>query len=321
MKSLLLTILLVLLALGLGGQRSPTPNTTVTYEESFENIANPERGLPTRIDPPWPDLDWYQAEYGQLPPPEVTQACFGSEGAPPGNRSLCWEEVPWEFCETDEADYRYTAWTDALDQAELKQQRAQGATLVMVRYHLADFRRRNLSSAFLKRLARDFNTARQAGVKVVPRFAYNYPKGGPDTSVDWVLTHLDQLKPVFQEHYDVIAFADLELIGCWGEGHTTANELMDASQGYRRLNSATIAILEKFFEVLPKERMVAVRYPEYKFQYFNGLQQDPIQENKPIAPITPKNAYDGSIRSRWGQHEKREGHRGAKASLAMGNHR
>ncbi len=261
----------------------------VTYQESLENFGNPERGLPLRIDPPWPNENFLNAQRGK---PLVDNPDY-----------LGWDEIPWEFCERDEPRYTYTAWTEPLNLDELKQNRARGVTLVMVRYHLADFRREPLTKKFLERLTNDFNKARKAGVKLIPRFAYNYPKGGPDTSLNWVTKHLSQLKPVFDKHYDVIAFCDLGFIGCWGEGHTTANELMDVSRGYTRLNKASIQIINKFFSVLPAQRMIAVRYANYKFQYYNGLSANAQRENKPITPLTANQAYDESIRSRWGQHE------------------
>jgi Domain of unknown function (DUF4874) len=247
--------------------------TPISYQRSAENFPNPERGLPLVYDVPWP------------------------------------AQVTWGFCGQVSGgidnfrDYNYTAWNEALNEAVLRSSRSTGTSLVMHRYHIADFRNRPLSDAYLQHLQRDFDAVRNAGLKMVPRFAYNYPMGGPDAPLDRVLGHFDQLKPVFERNKDVIAFVEMGMIGCWGEMHTTAYNLMDISRGYRRLNNATLAIINKAFASVPVERMVAVRYPEYKFQYFNGLQEDAVRENEPTSPITTDQGFDGSIRSRWAQFD------------------
>jgi Domain of unknown function (DUF4832)/Domain of unknown function (DUF4874) len=254
----------------------PPVATTLTglrYAASAENFANPERGLPLVYDVAWP------------------------------------AQVTWGFCGQNSGgidnfrDYNYTAWNDPLDQAVLRASRDRGTTLVLHRYHIADFRNRPLSDQYLQHLQRDFDAVRNAGLKMVPRFAYNYPMGGPDAPLDRVLGHFDQLKPLLARNQDVIAFVEMGMVGCWGEMHTSANNLMDVSRGYRRLNDATKAVIDKAFASVPAERMVAVRYPEYKFQFFNGLQDDPVRENEPIAPISAAEGFDQSIRSRWAQYD------------------
>jgi hypothetical protein len=152
-------------------------------------------------------------------------------------------------------------------------------------------------------LSADLATAREAGVKVVPKFAYNYSNGGPDAPADVILGHLDQLAPILRDNVDVIAFMDLGLIGCWGENHHSANNLVEDSRGYNRLTEDARTIITKAFEVLPASRQIAVRYPIHKFQFFNPQSDDGLAETTPIASITDAAAFDGSIRSRWGHSE------------------
>jgi hypothetical protein len=247
--------------------------TQISYQSSAENFPNPERGLPLVYDVAWPA--------------QVTWGFCGQTGGGIDNFR----------------DYNYTAWNDPLDEAVLRASRGRGTTLVLQRYHIAAFRDQPLSDQYLQHLQRDFDAVRNAGLKMVPRFAYNYPKGGPDAPLGRVLGHFDQLKPLFERNQDVIAFVEMGMIGCWGEMHTSANNLMDASRGYRRLNGATVEIIYKAFASVPADRMVAVRYPEYKFQFFNGLQDDPVRENEPIAPVSAEQGFDGSVRARWGQFD------------------
>jgi hypothetical protein len=238
-----------------------------TYKPSDKNFPNPERGFAAIYDPPWPqDL-----------------------------------KTPWGFCNLTKEkseQYTYTAWTEPLNLELLKSQRDQGISLAMVRYHIAEFRNKPLSEEFLNRLDKDFATVRRAGLKSVIHFAYNWPMGGPDAPIDRVLLHLDQLKPVLQKNVDAIAFMDAGFIGCWGEWHTSTNNLIGMDKNFQAvMNDNSRLIIDKLFEVLPKERMVAVRYPRYKFDYFGS------KDSQPIAPLKASEAFNGSKKARWGQED------------------
>ncbi|MDQ3810988.1 MAG: DUF4832 domain-containing protein, partial [Chloroflexota bacterium] len=124
----------------------------------------------------------------------------------------------------------------------------------------------------------------------------NWPNGGPDAPLDRVLGHLEQLRPVLQTNVDVIAYMELGFIGCWGEMHNSAFGLVEPGGA---LNSSTYAIIDKAFDVVPQNRMIAVRIPQYKFQYFGSPADDPY----PIAPVSASEAFNGTMQSRWGQHE------------------
>jgi hypothetical protein len=247
------------------GAKSNSQNVTTKYQPSDQNFPNPERGFTAVYDPPWPqDL-----------------------------------KTPWGFCNLEQENiqkYTYTPWTEPLKLESLKLQRGQGISVAMVRYHIADFRNKPLSPEFLNRLDRDFATVRKAGLKSAIRFVYNWPMGGPDAPVDRVLRHLDQLKPVLQRNVDAIAFMDAGFIGCWGEWHTSSNNLIGMDKNFQAvMNNNSRLIIDKIFEVLPKERMVAVRYPRYKFDYFGS------KDSKPITPLPTSAAFTGSKKARWGQ--------------------
>jgi Domain of unknown function (DUF4832)/Domain of unknown function (DUF4874) len=241
-------------------------STTTTYQPSNEDFPNPERGFAE------PNEAW-----------------------PPGLK------INWNICDPTPANmkkYTFTEWNKPLDLEFLKAQRAKGISLSTIRYHLADFRNRPLSPKYLKHLDNDFATARKAGTKSILHFAYNWPMGGPDTSVDRVLSHLDQLKPILKKNADVIAFMDAGFVGCWGEWHTSVNNLIGYDKdGEALMNNNTKLILDKIFEALPKERMVTVRYPRFKFNYFGS------KNSKPIAPLKPSEAFNGSKKARWGQED------------------
>ena len=106
----------------------------------------------------------------------------------------------------------------------------------------------------------DFAAARQAGVKVVPRFAYNFDQSGPDAPLERILKHLDQLGPILQRNADVLAFVQAGFIGRWGEWHDSDNGL-DSTP-------ARSAVARKLLQVLPSSRMIALRYAEQKKDIF-----------------------------------------------------
>jgi len=239
---------------------SAPATATVTYRPTSENFANPERGFAPPFDPPWP------------------------------------AQVTWAFCEQNPANYTWTAWTDALTAGKLAGYRSQGMSVALVRYHIAAFRSSPLSQAFLDRLTADFAAARAAGFKLVPRFTYNWPNGGPDAPAAAVLGHLGQLQQVLRDNLDVISYVELGFIGCWGEMNNSASGLLGPNLS---INASTRSIIDKAFAVVPAERMIAVRYSNYMFQYYGSPASNPV----PIAPLTAAEAFTGTQRARWGHHD------------------
>ncbi len=239
---------------------SPVPNVTVSYKPSLETFPNPERGTVAGHTVGWP---------------------LSADGK---------DLATWDFCGSGNnfSAYKDDRLTAPLQLNELQNYRRNNQTLIYVGYHLFLFRDKPLPQTFLQQFHADMATARTAGIKVIPTFAYNFAKGGPDAPLARVLEHLDQLEPYLKQDKDVIAFAKFGWIGCWGEMHTSSNNLVD-EQG---INDNTRKITEKWLEVMPKERMITVRYPRYKFQYFGNADQSPI------APITANEAFQGTPRSR-----------------------
>lgn len=157
-------------------------------------------------------------------------------------------------------------------------------TLVHRYYLISEFRDKPLSQSFLNRLSSDFRVARQAGVKLIPRFTYNYLISAPDAAKSRVLSHIEQLKPILASNYDVIAYMEAGFIGTWGEWHSSSHNL-DKNPKDRK------DILFKLLYVLPRDRMVALRYAHHKREIFNNGH-----------PLTEKDAFSGTYRARVGAH-------------------
>jgi hypothetical protein len=116
-----------------------------------------------------------------------------------------------------------------------------------------------------------------------------------------VLKHIAQLKPLLQKNGDVIAVLQEGFIGIWGEnyysdyfGDASANgagRILDSNWLHRN------EVLKALLDAMPKDRIVQVRTPQIKQKYVYG----------PSAPVTSKpldrsHALNGSDISRIGFH-------------------
>jgi hypothetical protein len=169
-------------------------------------------------------------------------------------RSVSYAEDPGEF-PNPERGFSRSRGTGA-------EARGAGMSLVHVYFRLDAFRDRPLSGAFLAEVQRRFNEARASGVKLVPRFTYNFPQGLPleagdeDAPLPLVLRHIAQLEPVLRRNADVIAFLEAGFVGAWGEWHHSTSGL--DSPG------AKAAVLKALLKALPATRFVALRYQRDK---------------------------------------------------------
>ena len=171
----------------------------------------------------------------------------------------------------------------ALNLVQLKTFRAQHISLIVRVFYLNPYKDKALDAAQLALIETDMNSLREAGLKVVMRFAYTDQIDGSDAPLPIVLQHMDQLKPVFEANKDVIAFVQAGFIGAWGEWHNSSNGLTTPEN--KKL------ILEKLLSVLPKEIMVQVRTPGYKQGVFNTT-----------SPIAKAQAYSTENIARVGHH-------------------
>lgn len=167
-----------------------------------------------------------------------------------------------------------------LQLSELKALRNEDLSLVRRIYKISD-RSAPLPESFLNLLSQDLQTAREGGVKLIIRFTYNWDGGGEDASKDLILSHIEQLEPIFRDNYDVIAYLHSGFIGYWGEWNRSTNNLLNTTDKRD--------ILFKLLSVVPSQRMVALRYPGDKTDIY-GTQ----------TPLNSSEAFSGSNRARTG---------------------
>lgn len=175
----------------------------------------------------------------------------------------------------------------ALRLSELQQARSKNMTLVRRIYLLEDFRDKPISQLFLNTISNDLETSRKAGVKLIIRFVYNWDGGGNDTTKEIIISHIEQLQPIFKNNYDVIAYQEVGFIGYWGQWLKSSNNLVDnATSG---ANDASREIFSKLLSAFPTQRMLALTNPKQKKQIVNSEE-----------PLTASEAFTGTPKSRIG---------------------
>jgi hypothetical protein len=187
------------------------------------------------------------------------------------------------------------------------------STLVFRYYVLDVFKDGPLSGGFLNNLKTDFETARKAGVKLIPRFTYSIsttegpcpesficpPYGDAPKAI--VLEQIEQLKPLLFENADVILSVQLGFIGTWGENYYTDYFGDASSNGQGKLLDENwqdrIDVVKAMLDATPTELMVQIRYPQFKQRAVYG-----INAGVTSAPLTEAEAFTESDKARLGFH-------------------
>jgi hypothetical protein len=187
-------------------------------------------------------------------------------------------------------------------------------TLIFRYYVMDGFINQPLSAELLSSIEGDFNAARLAGVKLIPRFVYTITaKAGScpegflcppynDAPKNVVLNHIEQLKPLLVKNADVIACLQMGFIGTWGENYYS-DYFGDASQNKpvgKLLDNNwqdRFEVLQALLNALPKDRMVQVRYPQFKQRFVYGI-------NAPLssASLTAAEAFTETDKARIAFH-------------------
>tara|TARA_R110002050_G_scaffold261556_1_gene401603 strand:- start:74139 stop:75512 length:1374 start_codon:yes stop_codon:yes gene_type:complete len=136
----------------------------------------------------------------------------------------------------------------------------ENVTIILRLYNLASFKSSDLSTIQLDLIKTDFENLRTAGIKCVLRFVYNEDQNDTDAPLNIIERHLDQLKSLFTDNADVIAFVQAGFIGSWGEWYYTTNNLTTLENKK--------AVVNKLLDVLPKEVKIQLRTPLYKQEIF-----------------------------------------------------
>lgn len=210
-----------------------------------------------------------------------------------------------EITNPERGFYKYTETRSSnhtpLDLQYLKNLRSIGKTSIIFRYYYLDsFRNSSSISSFLSKITADFNTLREAGVKIIIRFAYTSEWNGSKPYNDSpskanLLNHIHELKPIIQANSDVILTLHHGFYGVWGE--TFYSDVFGCIED-APLTQQNLAdrkeVLDSILTILPANRLLSVRYPTLKS---NGLNL-----SLPKDSLTSAEAYKGNTKSRIGFH-------------------
>lgn len=171
--------------------------------------------------------------------------------------------------------------------------RKYGRTLAYLGYFLPEFMESDISEEYLALVRTNMQTLRDCGSKCIIRFAYKtdmYETGHPwDASLEWVLRHIEQVKPILQEYSDVIMVYQAGYVGVWGEWYYTDH--FESQPKTPEEHVLRKQVTDAMLAALPKDRQIALRTPMFtKNMYTNG--------NTYADTITVQTAHNGSDRSR-----------------------
>lgn len=168
-------------------------------------------------------------------------------------------------------------------------------SLIYTIYYMPDFMECDITPEYLALIEANMQQMRKNGFKCVLRFAYKrswtHNDHPWDPTQEVVYRHIDQLTPILQEYSDVIFCLEAGFIGVYGEWYYTDNfhynPFKDSHYEPRR------QLLKKLLEVMPKDRQIAVRYPQVKMKIFNIAVED---------SVTVATAHNGTDISRVAHH-------------------
>ena len=150
----------------------------------------------------------------------------------------------------------------------------------------------------LDQIQEDLNTVRLSFCKSVIRIVYNWSIANDDPEEEQIIRHLEQLKPIIRKNSDVIFAFELGTFGGTGEACCGSKFLADENNGSTSLNKSGIRIYDSIASMVPKDRMVTIHYPRYKYNMM-GWSEGNKHPSKAI-PLNENNAFDGSLQSRIG---------------------
>lgn len=136
-----------------------------------------------------------------------------------------------------------------------------GMTLNRSYLRLDNWRSQDLPAWYLDAHLPRFQAARDAGIKLILRYSYNFGEGG-DTSLYWVQRHIEQLAPIWAQGEDVMALLQAGFIGRWGEWNGSTNDLTSAANKY--------AITSALLDAMPSSRMIQIRTPYHFIEALGG---------------------------------------------------
>jgi len=184
----------------------------------------------------------------------------------------------------------------------LKTYRGNSVTIPIFQVYLNDFvNTYDLPDYVISTVGETLKNFREAGLKAVLRFAYSWsdPPVQQDASPEICVHHIQQLKPVFQEYWDVIFVVQAGFIGRYGEwaGGVYTDYYKDKTLAVDGVDQDGAAnrrkVIFALLDAVPQNRQIEMRTISAKMSMLQSSYAD---------SITFATAFDGSVNSRLGGH-------------------
>ncbi|KAJ3055691.1 hypothetical protein HK097_009658 [Rhizophlyctis rosea] len=181
---------------------------------------------------------------------------------------------------------------------ELEEMRRTGNSVVHFPVYLNTFLSTPISDKFLSDFAELLNRVRDAGLKVILRFAYtdSIAASPADAAKALVKQHITQLSTILRPASDIILLLEVGFIGVWGEWYYTQNfgneGVVSDSQWADR-----VEIMNDVLGMVPG-KMVLVRTAQYKQRLLGG----DVNVVSGTASVNASTAFGNSTAARIGFH-------------------
>lgn len=184
---------------------------------------------------------------------------------------------------------------NVISQSSLQTQKAMKRSLIYTIYYMEEFMNSPIPDDYLRYIESNLAAIREGGMKCVLRFAYkrswtenDHPW---DPTVERVMEHVAQLKPILQRNSDVIFCLEAGFVGVYGEWYYTDHFVYrpKTAEDYKARKELLTALLD----AMPQDRQVLVRYPAAKMMIYGLSVADSLTENT---------AHRGDAISRIGHH-------------------
>jgi len=152
-----------------------------------------------------------------------------------------------------------------------------------------------LSDKLLETLEKNLQEAQAANIKIITRIQYR-DNNATDPKKDIILSHLEQLAPIFQKYEDVISTVEAGCIGAYGEWHSFGEDFVDTNPDYKQNRQDIVYGVEKVFP----NKFILLRTPMHKELLFGASVE--YKDVADEAKITPSIAYSDDIRAKVSHH-------------------
>lgn len=155
-------------------------------------------------------------------------------------------------------------------------------TVIYRCFLLKEFLNSKISEEYLDKIRKDFKIIRDARMKSLVRFAYNYDEKSAEPkqpSKSQILKHITQIEPILKANKDVIFTHQAGFIGAFGEWYYTdagSKYPENSSKEFGTKNNITDTqwqnrkeVLDAIISATPSQTPIQVRYPRIKWKLYD----------------------------------------------------